>query len=97
SSSRRDSFKVSLDQLRLIDKRHDEVIRRGVIKVAWMYEDSIVLKQPGCGLFFVAGNRYGDVEASSRFDERDGFQRAKRGRAATLDPLLVVLQECRPA
>jgi len=62
------------DRRAFIDERHDKVVRRNVIKVARMDEDSIFFKQTGSRPFFIMRDWKREIKASLGRNERNSLQ-----------------------
>src|SRR5262245_46992314 len=69
------------------------MVRRDVIEITGMDQDSIRPQQLRCRLFLIASDPYSYVEAALRLSECDPFQPFDSSGSASLYPLFVFLQK----
>src|SRR6266566_6998607 len=69
-----DFREMGSDRVAFIDERHDKVVRRNVIKVARMDEDSISFKQTGSRPFFIVRDWNREIKASLGRNEGNPLQ-----------------------
>src|SRR5688572_21572455 len=86
-------FEVSLNRSRIVDERHYQVIRRDVVEVTRMDQNSVFLQKRGRCFFFIPRDGHRDVEAASWLRIRECLQPFDCGGAALPDPLLVIAQK----
>ena len=89
-------FKMAPDGVWLIYKRHYEVVRRNVVEIAGMNQDTFAFEKGGCNLFLVSRDTKRDVEPAPRGRERKSSQALDSCLAASRNPLFVLFEELFP-